>query len=182
MSFVTEFIRQIENNPAYLHVGLMCLATIAVGVFTVIIHSKTPDDDECFSETQEKSLEKFNEETVKEEFTNYEEDDDDNHPDMVLVIRTNYKVGSQLIKDNAVIQFVDFYPARFVVLREKDLERYHIIDTYAQEENEEAEGSPEEKKAKGSPEEKKAEGAWGAACPPEEDQSQSSKAGRRNSL
>lgn len=147
MSFVTEFIRQIENNPAYLHVGLMCLATIAVGIVTVIIHSKTPDDDECFSEKQEKSLEKFNEDTVKEEFTNYEDDsteDDSQHPDMVLVIRTNYKIGSQLIKDNAVIQFVDFYPARFMVLREKDLERYHIIDTYAQEEDAQDEKAEED--------------------------------------
>ena len=163
MSFTAEFIRQIENNPTYLHVGLMCLATIAVGVFTVIITSKTPDDDltttngcgfgaptlsanlteakpddeDCFSEKQEKSLKQFNKEEITEEFTNYEEEakeDDSKHPDMILVIRTSYKIGSQLIKDNAVIQFVDFYPAQFVVLREKDLERYQIIDTYESEE------------------------------------------------
>jgi len=154
MSFAAEFIRQIENNPAYLHVGLMCLATIAVGIATVIISSKTPDNDEdCFSEKQEKSLEQFNKEETKEEFTNYEDDsqqpeDQSKHPDMILVIRTSYKVGSQLIKDNAVIQFVDFYPAQFVLLREKDLDRYQIIDTHASEElpaEEEAVGGPEEK-------------------------------------
>jgi len=143
-SFTTEFIKQIENNPAYLHVGLMCLVTCAVGIITIILTSKQDnddDDDDCFSEKQSSSLKKFNEETkeVTEEFVNYEEQVEEQaqeqHPDMVLVIRTDYKTGSQLIKDNSVIQFIDFYPAKYMVLRERDLERYQIIDTHATEED-----------------------------------------------
>lgn len=136
MSFMTEFIKQIENNPAYLHVGLMCLVTITVGIITIILTSKSDHEDDCFSEKQTESLKSFNQvEETKEEFANYEEvEEDQQHPDMVLIIRTDYKTGSQLLKDNSVIQFIDFYPAKFAVLRERDLERYQIIDTYAMEE------------------------------------------------
>ncbi len=120
-----------ENVPA---IVLLSGSILIIGLIMGVAMMKSIDeeDDDCFSEEQTAKLVKHNEQ-IKEGFqTNadsYEKEEDkgleeeanpplekpDWNPDILIVLRTDYKTASALAQEGVVEEFIGMYPTPYAI-------------------------------------------------------------------
>ncbi len=111
-----------SNGPkVFLYCGCTCLLTL---VFAVALARQMDKQEECFGEKARKSLEEFNktvEDPVEEEFVNYEEGDPEEPeegPELLLVVRTNYKTALQLNEAGMINSIIGYSPVNYTIKME----------------------------------------------------------------
>ncbi len=101
-----------SNGPkVFLYCGCTCLLTL---IFAFALARQMDEQEECFGEKAQKSLEEFNKEEVKEEFVNYESGPDPG-PEILLVLRTDYKTALELNEAGVIDQVIGYAPINYTI-------------------------------------------------------------------
>jgi hypothetical protein len=98
-----------SNGPkVFLYCGCTCLLTL---IFAFALARQMDQQEECFGEKAQKSLTEFNKEEVKEEFVNYEP----TGPEILLVLRTDYKTALELNEAGVIDQVIGYAPINYTI-------------------------------------------------------------------
>ncbi len=117
-----------ENVPV---IVLLSGSILIIGLIMGVAMMKSideEDDDDCFSEEQTAKLQKHNEQ-IKEGFQTLEEENleeeeleeeqltekSDWNPDILIVLRTDYKTASALAQEGVVEEFIGMYPTPYAI-------------------------------------------------------------------
>lgn len=94
------------------HVFLYCGCTFLITIgFAYALARQVNQQEDCFGEKANKSLKEFNQPLVKEEFVNYESVG----PDVVLVLRTDYKTALELNEAGVIDQVIGYSPVKYTI-------------------------------------------------------------------
>jgi hypothetical protein len=98
-----------SNGPkVFLYCGCTFLLTL---IFAFALARQMDKEEDCFTEKTQKSLTEFNKEEVKEEFVNYEP----SGPDILVVLRTDYKTALQLNEAGMIDRVIGYAPINFTI-------------------------------------------------------------------
>lgn len=91
------------------------LAGVIAGVALMKSYDDNEDETDCFSKEHDVKLTKHNE-SIKEEFTVEEEQEpDQNNPDVLIVLRTDYKTAVRLSESGHVEDYIGKYPTAYTI-------------------------------------------------------------------